>query len=162
MFPDESCNRGGYPFAQRYYKNTRVKQYHKEGRALRTETTINNARDFRVGKLLPNLPRLREIGFRANRRLLEVERITHDCIMAEETFRTLNGPVATGSGPPRSGSPIRKCRRYGTLWCCSGFRRTDSATPTCAVTGPLSSVVTRDTSTKGPLLINSGVSVYTA
>ena len=25
-----------------YYKNTRIKQYHKENRALRTETTINN------------------------------------------------------------------------------------------------------------------------
>jgi hypothetical protein len=25
-----------------YYKNTHLKQYHKEGRGLRTETTINN------------------------------------------------------------------------------------------------------------------------
>jgi len=31
------------------YKNTRIKQYHKEGRALRTETTINNTRDFAIG-----------------------------------------------------------------------------------------------------------------
>ena len=30
-----------------------------EGRALRTETTINDARDFRVGKRLHNLPALR-------------------------------------------------------------------------------------------------------
>jgi hypothetical protein len=28
------------------YKHTRIKQYHKQGRALRTETTINNTRDF--------------------------------------------------------------------------------------------------------------------
>jgi hypothetical protein len=35
-----------------YYKNTRIKQYHKESRALRTETTINNTRDFGVGKRL--------------------------------------------------------------------------------------------------------------
>jgi len=28
------------------YKNAKVKQYHKEGRALRTETTINDTRDF--------------------------------------------------------------------------------------------------------------------
>ena len=27
------------------YKGTRIKQYHKEGRALRTETTINNTRN---------------------------------------------------------------------------------------------------------------------
>jgi hypothetical protein len=40
------------------YKGCRVKQYHKEGRALRTETTIHNARDFgtHVGKRLHNLP----------------------------------------------------------------------------------------------------------
>jgi hypothetical protein len=29
-----------------YYKHTRIKQYHKESRALRTETTINNTYDF--------------------------------------------------------------------------------------------------------------------
>jgi len=52
------------------YKHTTVKQYHKEGRALRTETTINDTRDFRIGKGLGNLPALREIGFSANRRLL--------------------------------------------------------------------------------------------
>jgi hypothetical protein len=84
---------GVTPSINVYYKNTRVKQYHKEGRALRTETTINNTWDFRVGKRLHNLPRLREIGFQANRRLLAVERISHDCMLAEETFRRFNGPV---------------------------------------------------------------------
>jgi hypothetical protein len=33
-----------------YYKNTRIKQYHKENKALRTETTINNSCDFGIGK----------------------------------------------------------------------------------------------------------------
>jgi hypothetical protein len=28
------------------YKGCHIKQYHKEGRALRTETTVHNARDF--------------------------------------------------------------------------------------------------------------------
>ena len=32
------------------YKSTKIKQYHKEGRALRTETTINNPRDFAINK----------------------------------------------------------------------------------------------------------------
>ena len=75
------------------YKNTRIKQYHKEGQALRTETTINNTWDFRIGKRIHNLPALREIGFQANRRLLNTERITHDCIMAEDAFQKLNRPV---------------------------------------------------------------------
>ena len=79
-----------------HYKNTRIKQYHKEDRALRTETTINNSYDFGIGKRLCNLPKLREVGFAANRRLLDVEHISHDCILAEDTFQAINGPVAEG------------------------------------------------------------------
>jgi DNA-binding PadR family transcriptional regulator len=71
------------------YKTTRIKQYHKEGRALRTETTINNTRDFQIGKRLHNLPALREVGFKANRRLLRVQRISHDCSIGEDSFHTL-------------------------------------------------------------------------
>jgi hypothetical protein len=74
------------------YKGTRIKQYHKEGQALRTETTINNTKDFYIGKSLRNLPTLRQIGFAANRRLLAIETITHDSILAEETFQQLNRP----------------------------------------------------------------------
>jgi len=58
----------------------------------RTETTINNARDFYIGKSLRNLAALCKIGFHANRRLLQTESITHDCILAEETFQQLNRP----------------------------------------------------------------------
>jgi hypothetical protein len=74
------------------YKGARIKQYHKKGQALRTETTINNTRDFYIGKSLRNLPALRKIGFQANRRLLETESITHDCMLAEQTFQELNLP----------------------------------------------------------------------
>src|SRR5947199_10748685 len=35
---------GVIPSVHLDYKATRIKQYHKEGQALRTETTINNAR----------------------------------------------------------------------------------------------------------------------
>jgi hypothetical protein len=75
------------------YKNTRIKQYHKEGRALRTETTINNTRDFGIGKSLKNLPALRQIGFQANRRLLDVEKISHDCSIGEDAFDGVVRPI---------------------------------------------------------------------
>jgi hypothetical protein len=75
------------------YKNTRIKQYHKEGRALRTETTINNTRDFGIGKLLKNLPALRQIGFQANRRLLDVQRVSHDCAIGEDAFDKVVRPA---------------------------------------------------------------------
>jgi hypothetical protein len=74
------------------YKHTRIKQYHKEGRALRTETTINDTRDFRIGKRLKNLPALKEIGFAANRRLLDVQRLTADCRDGAEVLATLGRP----------------------------------------------------------------------
>ena len=74
------------------YKGTRIKQYHKEGQALRTETTINNPRDFYIGKSLCNLPALRKIGFQANRRVLEVETLTHDALLAQETLEQLQRP----------------------------------------------------------------------
>jgi hypothetical protein len=74
------------------YKQSRIKQYHKEGRALRTETTINDTRDFRIGKRLHNLPALRKVGFTANRRLLNVQQLTADCTIGEEALCRLTQP----------------------------------------------------------------------
>ena len=74
------------------YKHSRIKQYHKEGRALRTETTINDTRDFYIGKRLKNLPALRQIGFQAYRRLLHVQSLSHNCLLGEEAFQQVNQP----------------------------------------------------------------------
>ena len=70
-----------------------MKQYHKEHQALRTETTINNTYDFAIGRALHNLPALREIGSQANRRLLRVESLSHDCLIGEDTFDAVTQPV---------------------------------------------------------------------
>jgi hypothetical protein len=75
------------------YKKSKVKQYHKEGQALRTETTINDTYDFAIGRALHNLPALREIGFAANRRLLHVESLSHDCLIGEDQLHTVTSPI---------------------------------------------------------------------
>ncbi len=75
------------------YKHTKIKQCHKEGRALRTETTINDTRDFAVGRKLVNLPKLKEIGFSANRRLLDVQRTSSDCAVGEAAFGQVCQPA---------------------------------------------------------------------
>lgn len=75
------------------YKHSRIKQYHKEGRALRTETTINDAYDFEIGRALKNLSALRKVGFTANRRLLRVQRISHDAFLGEEAFTRVQRPA---------------------------------------------------------------------
>ena len=81
------------------YKHATIKAYHNQGRALRTETTINNnTNDFDIGKRLVNLPVLREIGFHANRRLLDVQRLDHDPITGAHDLPTLTDPVTTDEG----------------------------------------------------------------
>jgi hypothetical protein len=76
------------------YKHSRIKQYHKEGQALRTETTINDPRDFDLRKGLSHLSALRKVGFQANRRLLDVQRISHDCAIGEAALAEVSRPVA--------------------------------------------------------------------
>ena len=74
------------------YKHSSIKQYFKEGRALRTELVVNHTRDFGIGKALTNLPRLREVAFAANRRLLHVQQLRHDPIVGEDAFQTMTTP----------------------------------------------------------------------
>jgi hypothetical protein len=78
------------------FKHSKIKQYHKEGRALRTETTINDTGDFQIGRRLVNLPALREVGFTANRRLLDVQRLTHDPATGEHALAITN-PTVVGT-----------------------------------------------------------------
>src|SRR5262249_13374950 len=75
------------------YKRCRVKQYHKEGRALRTETTIHHAPDVRLGKRLLNRPAWRQGGLQATRRRVNVQTIGQDCARGEDAFRRINEPV---------------------------------------------------------------------
>lgn len=86
------------------FKASRIKQYHKEGHALRTETTINNTYDFQTGRSLRNLPALRELGFAANRRLLRVQTLSHDCLIGDDRFQAVISPV--GRWPARGGAPL--------------------------------------------------------
>ena len=75
------------------FKSSKIKQYHKEGRALRTETVVNNTYDFAIGRMLHNLPTLQEVGFATNRRLLDVQRISYDCSIGEDNFDRIARPV---------------------------------------------------------------------
>jgi len=74
------------------YKSSKIKQYFKESKALRTETTINNARDFGIGKRLESLDKLKTLAFQANRRLLDVQ-TTQDSITGIEMFEQVILPV---------------------------------------------------------------------
>lgn len=105
------------------YKNTRIKQYHKEGRALRTETTINNTRDFEIGKRLTNanLAALRQIGFRANQRLLDVQRLSFNPAVGEEAIQTMQKPLVV-NGVRTSAMPFADDHAQALLQCLSQYR----------------------------------------
>jgi hypothetical protein len=68
------------------YKHCRIKQYFKLGRALRTETTINDTYDFGVRRGLSSLDYLRQIGRNINHRLLHLERTVQDCSLGRHLF----------------------------------------------------------------------------
>src|SRR5215203_3427056 len=104
------------------YKHTTIKQYHKEGRALRTETTINDTRDFGIGKRLTNLPALREIGRSANRRLLGAQRLSHNPIRAAEAFTAVHDPIITNTGARVAGLRLGDRRAHALLQAVLVFR----------------------------------------
>ncbi len=95
-FRTRVITQGVIPSLYADYKHRRIKQYHKEGRALRTETLINDTRDVAIGTRLHTLPALRSVGFQANRRLLDVQHLSHDCLLGEDAFRQVTRPQVVG------------------------------------------------------------------
>lgn len=141
---------GVTPSVNVQYKHSKIKQYHKEGRALRTETTINDTYDFRIGRTLCNLPALREIGFTANRRLLDVQTLSHDCSLGEDRFQAVIRPTVT-DGQRASALPFGDPRVLALCHalCCSGYSPKALPTPICACRWRHSWTKTRSTTPPG-------------
>jgi hypothetical protein len=92
-FRTQVITNGTGPYLYLFYKKTQVKQYLKEGKAIRTETTLNQPRDLGIGKELTNLAAMAKAGYAANRRLLDAERISHDPAAGTAALETLTSPV---------------------------------------------------------------------
>ena len=89
---------GVHPSLHVEYKKFGLKQYFKEGKALRTESTFNNPKDFGVNKGIGNLPYLQQLGRRINRRLLDVQRLSHNCGMSGESIERVVQSTVTEDG----------------------------------------------------------------
>jgi hypothetical protein len=89
---------GVHPSLHIQYKNFDLKQYFKEGRGCRTEGTFRNPKDFGINKGLSNLPYLRKIGCEINRRLLEVERVSHNSGLSGDSIQRVVQPTVTADG----------------------------------------------------------------
>ena len=85
-------------------------------------------RGFDVGRRLKNLDDLKQIGFAANRRLLGVQTLSHDCTIGAEAFHDLHRPVhingqrasALRFGDPRVQALLAALLRFDLLP--AGFR----------------------------------------
>jgi hypothetical protein len=99
------------------YKSSGIKQYYKQGRALLTETTINDPRDSGIGRSLSHFAELRSIGREANRRLLNAQRVSYNCAPDYHAFQQIILPSITdGQRTPglRFGDP-RVMALYSSL-----------------------------------------------
>ena len=74
------------------YKHSRVKQYLKDGRALRIETVINRPDDFDVKRRLQHLPELIDKARAVNRRLLMIEQAGQSCAIGSALFERIHQP----------------------------------------------------------------------
>jgi hypothetical protein len=114
-FRTQVIEAGVCPYLYIEYKKSRIKQYFKENRALRTETMINNPKDFYVGKLLSNLPFLQQIGREINRRLLDVQRVSHNCHLSQESVERVVQPTVTQDGQRAPGLRFGHTRTMALL-----------------------------------------------
>jgi hypothetical protein len=101
-FSTRVINRGVEAGIQVHYRASKVKQYFKEGRALRTETTINDSYDFGVGRLLTEASwrALVAIGHEINERLLESQLAASACAPDAATLERIVLPSRSDDDRP--------------------------------------------------------------
>src|SRR6516162_501267 len=99
-FRTRVINPGVDPILCCYYKSSRIKQYFKEGRALRTETVICDTGDFGVGRRVctQNWNALRAVGESANRRLCDAEAADAQPAPDVATFCRVTRPSTNDDG----------------------------------------------------------------
>ena len=81
-----------------FWRHSRVKQYLKDGRALRIETVVNSPDDLGVARRLPNLPELQARARAVNARLLHTEKVGQGCVFDSPAFARISQPTLTEDG----------------------------------------------------------------
>lgn len=97
-FKTKVVTRGVDVTVNAFYKHSRIKQYLKDGRALRVETVVNDSYDLGCQRRLPNLEALQLKARDANRRLLDTERVGQGCVLASPAFERIAHPTTTVDG----------------------------------------------------------------
>lgn len=98
-FHTQVIQHGVLPCIRIRYKHSVLKIYFKEGRAIRIEMMINNARDFGMNKgLLNNWDDLVALGHQYDQRLMEQLCISQDCFVPLDQVRALGKPTRLENG----------------------------------------------------------------
>jgi hypothetical protein len=119
VFQTKVITTGVAPVIQAHYKHSKVKQYFKDGRALRTETTVNDPYDFGVGRLLTseNWQALLSIGEQTNQRLLDAQLQACQCAPDPAALEAIVLPSKTADGQPAPGLRFGDPRVMALLAC---------------------------------------------
>jgi hypothetical protein len=122
-FRTRVITKGVEPILTCYYKSSRLKQYFKEGRGLRTELIICDTHDFGIGRSVraKNWNALRAVGESANRRLCDAE--AQDAMPAPDvvTFQHVTRPSKAQDGLYASGLRFGDPRVVAALAALVGF-----------------------------------------
>ena len=97
-FNTKVITRGTEVTINAFYKHSRIKQYLKDGRALRVGTVINDACDIGCQRRLHNLSELQARARAINARLLDTERAGQACVLANPVFERIAHPSVTPDG----------------------------------------------------------------
>jgi hypothetical protein len=99
-FRTRVITKGVDPILSCYYRSSRIKQYFKESRGLRTETVICDTNDFGIGRRVcaENWNALRAVGEEANRRLCDAEAATAMPAPDVATFERVTRPTTDKDG----------------------------------------------------------------
>lgn len=81
-----------------FYRHSMIKQYLKDGRALRIETVINSPDDLGCRRRLTHLDELQSKARAINTTLLDTERVGQGCVLASPAFERIAQPSLTEDG----------------------------------------------------------------
>lgn len=97
-FTTQVIQYGVTPSIRAHYKHSALKQYLKDGRALRTELMINNPQDFGSKRGLMHFDALVALGRTLTQRLLEHEQVSQDCFVSLAEVRRLGQSTVDAHG----------------------------------------------------------------
>ena len=123
-FQTKVFNHGVEAAIQIHFRASKVKQYFKEGRALRTETTINDTRDFGIKRRVTaeNWDALIDVGHQVNQRLLDHQLDACACAPDATLLERVVLPSTTPDGLPAPGLRFGDPRTMVLLACLCSYQ----------------------------------------